>query len=302
MASPSRLQSMTGYARAVGNDGPRTWTWEVKSVNGKGLEARFRLPQGSDSLELPGRALAAERFKRGNLSVSLSVRREGAKGQYRINEELLTHLVETVSRLDAGHLRTERPSLEVLLNVKGVVESAEEEEADDEESRRARDTKMLADLRTAFDALATMRAAEGERLAVVLAGQLAEIERLTRAAEALGETQPHAIRERLTQQLADVMSAVPQMSEERLLQEVALLATRADVREELDRLDSHIAAARDLVKNGGVVGRKLDFLCQEFTREANTLCSKASGVELTRIGIELKTVIEQFREQVQNIE
>jgi uncharacterized protein (TIGR00255 family) len=293
---------MTGYARTVGNDGPRTWTWEVKSVNGKGLEARFRLPQGSDALELPGRALAAERFKRGNLSVSLSLRREGTRGQYRVNEELLTHLLNTVSRLDAGHVRYERPSLDVLMTVKGVVEAVEEEEADDEDARRARDAKMLADLGAAFDALGTMRTAEGERLATVLGAQLNEIERLTRSAEGLGETQPAAIRDRLMQQLADLMGSIPAISEERLLQEAALLATRADVREELDRLESHLTAARELIKAGGVVGRKLDFLCQEFTREANTLCSKASGVELTRIGIELKTVIEQFREQVQNIE
>ena len=302
MASPSPLQSMTGYARTAGSDGARSWTWEVKSVNGKGLETRFRLPPGSDSLELPGRALAAERFKRGNLSVSLTLRRDGAKGQYRVNDDLLKRLLATISELDAGHIRYERPSLDVLMNVKGVVEAIEEEEADDEDARRAREAKLLGDLRSAFDALAAMRAAEGERLATVLDAQLDEIEKLTRAAEELGETQPEAIRERLTQQLADVMGAIPAMPEERLLQEVALLATRADIREEIDRLKSHVVAARELIKTGGVVGRKLDFLCQEFTREANTLCSKAAGVELTKIGIELKTVIEQFREQVQNIE
>jgi uncharacterized protein (TIGR00255 family) len=302
MAAASPLQSMTGYARTVGEDGARAWSWEVKSVNGKGLDVRCRLPQGNDSLELPARALAAERFKRGNLSVSLTLRRDGAKGQYRVNEELLKHLLETVARLDAGHIRYERPSIDVLMNVKGVVDSADEDEIEDDEQRRAREAKILADLGKAFEALAGMRGAEGARLAAVLEAQLGEIERLTEAAEVLAEIQPEAIRVRLAQQLADLTGAMPALSEERLMQELALLATRADVREELDRLKSHLEAARQLIREGGVVGRKLDFLCQEFTREANTLCSKAAGVELTRIGIELKTVIEQFREQVQNIE
>ena len=293
---------MTGFARAAGDDGERSWIWEVKSVNGKGLEVRCRLPQGSEGLELPARSLAAERFKRGNLSLSLTLRREGGRGQYQVNEDLLRSLLDTIARLDAGHIRYERPSLDVLMNVKGVVEAVDEDGREDEDARRAREAKMLGDLGRALDSLAAMRAQEGTRLIAVLEGQLAEIERLTSAAEVVAEIQPEAIRARLQQQLAELLGATPALPEERLLQELALLATRADVREELDRLTSHLAAARQLGGEGIVVGRKLDFLCQEFTREANTLCSKAAGVGLTRIGIELKTTIEQFREQVQNVE
>jgi uncharacterized protein (TIGR00255 family) len=293
----SRLSSMTGFARATGEADGRSWNWEVKSVNGKGLDVRCRLPSGSDALEVAVRASAMERLKRGNVSVSLSVRREQAQGQYRVNEELLRHLLETAMAVDT----TYQPHVDVLLNVKGVVETADEAD-EDEDQRKSREAKMLVDLGIALDALAKMRAEEGRRLGIVLSQQITEVERLTAAASDLAETQPAAIRARLMASLADLLGAAPALPEDRLIQEVALLATKADVREELDRLRAHISAARQLIGDGNVVGRKLDFLCQEFTREANTLCSKAQDVDMTRIGIELKTVIEQFREQVQNIE
>lgn len=288
---------MTGFARATGESDGRSWNWEVKSVNGKGLDVRCRLPSGSDALEVAVRASAMERLKRGNVSVSLSVRREQAQGQYRVNEELLRHLLETAMAVDT----TYQPHVDVLLNVKGVVETADEAD-EDEDQRKSREAKMLVDLGIALNALAKMRAEEGRRLGIVLSEQITEVERLTAAASDLAETQPAAIRARLMASLADLLGAAPALPEDRLIQEVALLATKADVREELDRLRAHIAAARQLIGDGNVVGRKLDFLCQEFTREANTLCSKAQDVDMTRIGIELKTVIEQFREQVQNIE
>lgn len=288
---------MTGFARATGESDGRSWNWEVKSVNGKGLDVRCRLPSGSDALEATVRAQAGERVKRGNLSVSLTVKRDQAQGQYRVNEELLRHLLETAIATDT----TFQPRVDVLMNVKGVVETADEVD-EDEEQRKARDVKMLIDLGVALNALVTMRGEEGRRLGVVLSGQVDDIERLTAAAAALAENQPAAIRARLVASLNDLLGAAPALSEDRLMQETALLATRADVREELDRLRAHVAAARQLIADGNVVGRKLDFLCQEFTREANTLCSKAQDVDMTRIGIELKTVIEQFREQVQNIE
>ncbi len=290
---------MTGFARSAGDDGVRSWAWEVKSVNGKGLDVRCRLPQGGEALEVGVRSQTAERFKRGNISVNLTLRRESARGQYRVNEDLLRHLLDTVTAF--GTAGREPPSLDVLMNVKGVVEPAEDEE-EDEDYKRIRDGKMLTDLGTALAALFEMRAQEGSRLAVVLYAQLDEVARLTEAAAGLAENQPNAIRTRFEAQLTELLGAASALSEERLMQEVAVLATRADVREELDRLRAHLAAARQLIKEGAVVGRKLDFLCQEFTREANTLCSKAQDVEMTRIGIELKTVIEQFREQVQNIE
>lgn len=288
---------MTGFARATGESDGRSWNWEVKSVNGKGLDVRCRLPSGSDALEAAVRTQAGEKLKRGNLSVSLTVKRDQAQGQYRVNEDLLRHLLETATAVDT----TYQPRVDVLMNVKGVVETAEEAD-EDEEQKKARDAKMLIDLGVALNALAIMRGEEGRRLGVVLSGQIDDVERLTAAAAGLAENQPAAIRARLVASLADLLGAAPALSEDRLMQETALLATRADVREELDRLRAHIAAARQLIADGNVVGRKLDFLCQEFTREANTLCSKAQDVEMTRIGIELKTVIEQFREQVQNIE
>ena len=288
---------MTGFARATGESDGRSWNWEVKSVNGKGLDVRCRLPSGSDALEAAVRSKAAEKLKRGNISVSLTVRRDVAESQYRVNEDLLRRLLESASALDT----TYQPRVDILLNVKGVVETADEAE-EDEERKKARDVKILADLGVVLDALVTMRSQEGARLGVVLSEQIDEIERLTEAAAGQAEMQPAAIRARLVASLADLIGAAPALSEDRLIQEAALLATRADVREELDRLRAHVAAARQLVADGNVVGRKLDFLCQEFTREANTLCSKAQDVEMTRIGIELKTVIEQFREQVQNIE
>jgi uncharacterized protein (TIGR00255 family) len=302
MPKTSRIQSMTGFARAGGEDGARTWNWEAKSVNGKGLELRFRLPPGSDTLEARARTLAAEHFKRGNISIALTVKRGSTRGQYRINEDLLSRLLETVERYESGHIGFGRPGIDVLLSVKGVVEPLEEEEELDDDARAARDVAMIADLGNAFAALAAMRAVEGERLNTVLGGHLDEIERLCTAADEIAETQPVAIRARLTEQLTEILSGMAIINEERLVQEAALLASRADVREEIDRLRAHLQQARDLLQGGGVVGRKLDFLCQEFTREANTLCSKAAEMQLTRIGIDLKTVIEQFREQVQNIE
>ena len=297
----SRLNSMTGFARATGQDDSHSWAWEVKSVNGKGLDIRCRLPSGAEALELGARAQISDRFKRGSISVALSIRRENARSAYRVNEDLLRHLLDTVSAIEAGHTRFDRPSLDVLLTVKGVVEPADEQD-EDEDQKRARDAKLLRDLGAALEALGTMRAEEGRRLGVVLGEHISEIERLTESAAGLAEAQPAAIRARLTAQLADLLGAAPALTEERLIQEAALLATRADVREELDRLRAHSAAARQLIGDGNVVGRKLDFLCQEFTREANTLCSKAQDVDMTKIGIDLKTVIEQFREQVQNIE
>jgi uncharacterized protein (TIGR00255 family) len=288
---------MTGFARATGEEDGRSWNWEIKSVNGKGLDVRCRLPQGAEFLEAGVRTQTAEKIKRGSISVSLTLRRDARVGQYRVNEELLRHLLDTASKVDEIY----QPRLDVLMNVKGVVEIAEEADEDDDQ-KRVRETKMLVDFGAALDALAAMRADEGRRLGVVLNGQIDDIERLTAAAAAMAENQPTAIQARLRAQLADLIGAAPALSEDRLIQEVALLATRADVREELDRLRAHIAAARQLVKDGNVVGRKLDFLCQEFTREANTMCSKAQDVDMTKVGIDLKTVIEQFREQVQNIE
>ncbi len=289
--------SMTGFARTEGQLGGCSWTIEVKSVNGRNLDIRFRLPSGFDGLEAVARTEIGRRFKRGSLNLALTIARAATGGQVRINRPLLDQLL-ALARDYAGE-SAPPPRFEALLGVRGVIEVVEENEAATLEGLEA---PLTADLKLALDRLATARAEEGARLAEVLSRQLEDIAALVQAASACAATQPAVLRERLRTQLASLTEAVPVLPEERLAQEVALLVARGDVREELDRLRAHIAAARDLMKAGDAVGRRLDFLCQEFNREANTLCSKSTDTELTRIGLALKATIEQLREQVQNIE
>jgi uncharacterized protein (TIGR00255 family) len=291
---------MTGFARAEGRDDSLHWIWEVKSVNGRSLDMRCRVPSGMDGLEPIARAAVAERLRRGNVTVSLTMMRGAKPPKVRINREVLAQLVEVVKELQ-GNIEAAPPRLDGLIGVRGVVDVIDEEE-EDETTRRARIDRIAATLNEALDALRKMRAAEGARLAAVIGGHLDEIERLRGAAAATAAAQPEALRERLRAQIAVLLEASPALPEERLAQEAALLIAKGDVREELDRLAAHVAAARDLLVEKGAVGRKLDFLCQEFNREANTLCSKSTDVELTRIGLGLKAAIEQLREQVQNIE
>ena len=290
---------MTGYARAVGHDEALSWTWEVKSVNGRTLDIRFRLPLGMDRLEVSARGLVNRYVKRGSLTASLQLSRAGAGAVWRVNRELIERLLalheDYAGRIVPGPLH-----LDTLLTVRGVVEQVEESEG--EEAAEKRGAKIMASFETALEALAAARAAEGGQLAKSLAGQLEQIARLTGDAEALAALSPPAVAARIKEQVATLLAAEPQLSEERLAQEAALIAAKADVREELDRLKAHIVAARELLASADPVGRRLDFLCQEFNREANTLCSKAADVALTRLGLELKAVIEQLREQVQNIE
>lgn len=291
---------MTGYARAQGQDAVLGWTWEVKSVNGRGLELRGRLPAGHDYLELTARDAVQKRFKRGNVTFSLNVDRLKKDGALVVNEAMLAHYVDLARRWQEKVPGMALPSIDGLLALRGVLEAGEEEQ--DPALAEARGKAMLATFQQALDALAAMRAAEGARLLQVLAGHLTEIEALVAGAEALAAVDPAAIKDRLRQQVQALLDAVPALPEERLAQEAALLAAKADVREELDRLKAHLAAAREMLAEGEGIGRRLDFLCQEFNREANTLCSKANDIELTRIGLALKAIIEQFREQVQNIE
>jgi uncharacterized protein (TIGR00255 family) len=291
---------MTGFARAEGRDDSLHWIWEVKSVNGRSLDTRCRVPSGMDGLEPIARAAVAERLRRGNVTVSLTVMRGAKPPKVRINREVLAQLVDVVKDL-RGSVDAAPPRLDGLIGVKGVVEVIEEEE-EDEAVRQVRLDRISATLTEALDALRRMRASEGARLAALVGGHLDEIERLRGAAAATAAAQPAALRERLRTQVAALLDASPALPEDRLAQEAALLVAKSDVREELDRLAAHVAAARDLLGEPGAVGRKLDFLCQEFNREANTLCSKSTDVELTRIGLGLKAAIEQLREQVQNIE
>jgi uncharacterized protein (TIGR00255 family) len=291
---------MTGFARSEGSQDGTSWAWELKSVNSKSLDVRLRLPPGFDHLEPTLRTSLLQRLKRGAVSATLSVTREaGAGGGLRVNRAALDQILALADEL-SGRIEAAPPRLDGLLALRGVLEPATEEEAP--AARDAHSAVFLSGWETALASLVVMREAEGERLAAVLRERLAEMTALAATAEASAAAQPAAIKARLRTLVTALLDASPALPEERLAQEAALLVARADIREELDRLAAHLAAARDLLREGVAIGRRFDFLCQEFNREANTLCSKSADVELTRIGLALKAAIEQLREQVQNIE
>jgi len=294
------LTSMTGFADARGLHGGLRWRWEAKSVNGRGLDFRFRTPMGYEGLEAGARTLATERFKRGSLQAVLTaVADEGARG-FRVDPAALADAVRLAKRIaEETGLRPAR--VDGLLALKGVVVQEESAVLDDE-ARMARDAAMLESLADAFDLLVRARATEGAKLETIVLRQIGEIERLTKDARALAARQPFILRERMMAQLKELMSPGTNVPEERIAQEIAILASRADLSEELDRLIAHCQEARALIAGPEPAGRKLDFLAQEFNREANTLCSKSSDIQLTHVGLALKAVIDQFREQVQNVE
>jgi uncharacterized protein (TIGR00255 family) len=293
------LKSMTGFARSHGSHAGVRWHWEVRSVNGRGLDMRLRLAPGFEALEAHVREAVSRSVTRGNLHIGLAVEREAGDAEIRINEAVLEAVVAAAERMRAsGAFDLPRP--EGLLALRGVMEIGEPQ--DSEETVAARQAAMLKSLDEALASLGTGRAAEGARLAEVLRGQIAAIERIVEAVARSPSRTPDAIRARLAEQIARITGGTVALDEQRLYQEAALIATRADVEEELKRLGAHIASARDLISAPEPVGRKLDFLAQEFNREANTLCSKSNDVEVTRLGLELKAVIDQMREQVQNIE
>jgi len=291
---------MTGFARVEGHDGTLSWVWEIKSVNAKALDVRFRLPAGFDALEIPLRASANQKLRRGAVTVNLGLTRAAGAGGMRINRDALAAVVGLARELAAELTDVAPPRLDGLLAIRGVLESAEE--APDEETRERQLGLLTGSFERALGSLQAMRLNEGSRLEAVLAARLAEIESLVREAEASAAVQPAAIKARLKELVTALVEAVPALPEERLAHEAALVITKADVREELDRLTAHLAAARGLMAEGGSIGRRFDFLCQEFNREANTLCAKSADLELTRVGLALKAAIEQLREQVQNIE
>ncbi len=290
---------MTGFARHEGGDDTVTWAWELKSVNGKNLDLRCRVPSGYEALEMTARATAQAHLARGNLQLSLTVNRGQAPVKLQVNRQILDQLLGLMREMES-EVRAEPPRLDGLLAVRGVLETVEEE--DTEEQMDVRTAAMKADLVLALEALTAMRRAEGQRLETIAVGHLAEIERLTAAAGETAAARPEALRARLKAQVQELLEAAPALPEERLAQEAAILAAKADVREELDRLIAHVAAARELLAEGKAIGRRLDFLCQELNREANTLCSKSQDVALTRIGLDLKAAVDQLREQIQNIE
>jgi uncharacterized protein (TIGR00255 family) len=290
---------MTGFARAEGTYEGAAWHWEVRSVNGRGLDARLRLPPGSEQLEPKVREAVARHVTRGSVTISLSSERADGGSEIRINERALAQVMVAAARVRAL-TDAAPPRVDGLITIKGVLDLVEQAENPEEEA--ARSEAMLKSLDGALIALVAARAAEGSRLAATLNGQLDEIERQVRIVQQSPARTREAIEQRLKEQVSRLLDASTGFDPARLHQEAVLLATRADVEEELQRLTSHISAARELLAEDGGVGRKLDFLAQEFNREANTLCSKASDVEITRAGLALKTVIDQLREQVQNIE
>jgi uncharacterized protein (TIGR00255 family) len=294
------LSSMTGFARTEGQNDICSWSWELKSVNAKGLDIRCRLPNSFDGLEPIVRERAAKIFRRGNLSINLMSSKNQSASAFQINRQALEDIVKLIPDVEAGFGQLRPPSIAELLNLRGVMEPVEDSISED--AKKALDEAVLEDLDQTLSQLAVMRDQEGSRLGAVLAEQLGTIGNLKGEADNLAALQPEALRSRMQAQLAEVLETVPALTEERLAQEVAVLITKSDIREELDRLAAHVEAAGELMSSDAAVGRKLDFLCQELNREANTLCSKSSDVELTRVGLNLKAVIEQFREQVQNIE
>lgn len=292
------ISSMTGFARIDGAHEAWSWVWEVRSVNGRGLETRFRLPPGHDGLEPALRKAVGETFARGSINATLSLGRAAGAAGLRINEAALDEALRMIERVK-GRLDCEKPRPEGVLALRGVIEA--DDGVLDEEARQALAAALTESFRAALGALKAARLAEGAALATVISGQIDEVERLTGEARASAAASPEAIRARIASQLGDLLAGAG-LSEERIAQEAAMLAIKADVREELDRLAAHIAAARELLTAGEAVGRRFDFLTQEFNREANTLCSKSQDLGLKRTGLELKTVIDQMREQVQNVE
>ncbi|MFC3676955.1 YicC/YloC family endoribonuclease [Ferrovibrio xuzhouensis] len=292
---------MTGFARVDGRAVGKSWIWELKSVNGRGLELRFRLPPGFDGIEAEMRALAQSRLVRGNVTLNLQIAETtDAAPAYRLNETLLDQLLALGARLEDRGIGA--PRLDGLLAVRGVVEPMATLE--DEGARKTLEAALKQNFAQALDRLVESRAAEGTKLAALMTTQLDEIATLAGRAREVEAVRPEALRRRLRQQLDDLLALSPPVSEDRLAQELAIHVTRLDVREELDRLNAHIEATRALIGGGDSrgVGRKLDFLAQEFNREANTLCSKAFDAGLTAIGLDLKLVIDRLREQAQNIE
>ena len=290
---------MTGFARADGEYADWQWSWETKSVNNKALDVRVRMPSGHDRLELPSRQAASKRFKRGSVNMVLNLAHASAgedKNKYEVNENLLSQLLAAAKE----HSNTGVQNIETLLTIRGVVDKVDEAESETDQAQRH--ASILKCLDEALDALLLNRQLEGQKLHSILTAQLDEIEDCVRNAASAESLRPELRKQRLQIQLREVLEAEPPVTEDRLAQELAILLIKGDITEELDRLKAHVSSACDLLSEGGAIGRRLDFLCQELNREANTVCSKSNDNTLTKHGLELKVLIEQFREQVQNVE
>ncbi len=294
------ISSMTGFARADASANGLSWTWEARSVNGRGLDVRLRMPPGYEALEIPAREAVAKRLARGNVSLSLSIEKQQTNGAIRLNEQVLADVIKAAERVSALS-GASQPDAAQFLMIKGVLEAADQAQ-EDADARAARERAMTETLEVALDRLGEARRSEGARLEIIIIEQISQIDQLAESVRASRSRTPDAIKARLKDAIGRLIDATSTLDDDRLYQEAVLIATRADVEEELQRLSAHVASARDILNERGAVGRKLDFLAQEFNREANTLCSKANAVDVTRLGLQLKTVIDQFREQVQNVE
>ncbi|MCY1125431.1 YicC family protein [Frigidibacter sp. RF13] len=295
------LNSMTGFAARRGEGAGASWTWDIRSVNGKGFDLRLRLPDGIEGLESAVRTAVSARVARGNVSVTLRLTQEASADSYRVNEPALHAALAALGRAEAAAraagFETRALSPADILGVKGVLDT----NGGNEEQAKVLPA-LLADLDGALADFATTRAQEGAALASVISSQADRIATLVGEAGRAAEARRPQMEATLGENLARVLAGAGEADPNRVAQELALLVVKADVTEELDRLSAHIVAARKLLADGGAVGKRFDFLMQEFMREANTLCSKSGNVELTRIGLDLKTLIDQMREQVQNVE
>ena len=269
------LSSMTGFARAHGVSGAYAWSWELKSVNAKGLDIRFRLPQGWDAVEVAARQRAAEKLSRGTVYCNLTAERKGVAPSVKINEPVLNAVIASLQQL-TGKIDAAAPTLDGILSLKGVMEVSEEGEREDE--RQAAEAAIVAGFNAALADLIAMRRHEGDALGTILNARLSEISALAQRAEAAPGRKPEAIKARLAEQVATLLEASQRFDSDRLHQEAIMLASKADVREELDRLAAHVAQAQKLLRDGGPAGRRLDFLAQELNRESNTLTAKANDV------------------------
>ncbi len=293
------ISSMTGFARTEGTENGYSWSWEIRSVNARSLDARFRLPPGMERLEVRLKPEVTSKFQRGNISATLSLVRPPKQTSLSVNTNVLKQVLDLASDI-AGRIKANPPTIDGLLSVRGVLDTVDEEESN--EDRAMLDEAIVLSFGNGLDSLGENREQEGKRLADIVKGHVDEIEALAGRAVAAAAASPAAIEKRLREQVRALIKDDPSLPEERIAQEVALLVAKGDIREELDRLTAHVEAARELLQSNEQIGRPFDFLCQEFNREANTLCSKAADIELTRIGLDLKASIERLREQIQNIE
>ena len=290
---------MTGFGRSSGEAETWRWVWEVRTVNGRGLDIRMRLPSGFDDLDQSARKALQKRIKRGSVSVSLTATRQSGEAEVRLNQAVLRDVMKAAEQVQKS-TGSEAPSVDGLLALKGVLEVVEK--SDSEDVKRAVQTQILTSFDQALDELVAARQAEGERLATIILEKIHEIARLTKTIETAPSRHPEAVKARLKELIHRLFETAENFDEARLHQEAVLIATRADVEEEVKRLSAHVSAAQTLLASKEPIGRQLDFLAQEFNREANTICSKAADNDISQAGLALKTAIDQMREQVQNIE